>query len=55
MNFLIITKNSNGSFTIKDSISNTQATYYFYNEKQAIQQHRKNINIRYKHLTKIYI
>lgn len=55
MKFLIISKNINGSITIKDTITDIQVTYYFYSEKQAIAQHRQNMNIRYKHFEKIYI
>lgn len=55
MKYLIISKNLNGSITLKDSITDIQATYYGYSENQAIKQHRNNMNIKYKHLEKIYI
>lgn len=53
--YLIITRNRNGSFTIKDTITDIQVTYYDYTLKQAEKKHRENMNIRYKHLTKIFI
>jgi hypothetical protein len=55
MKFLTIQKNRNGSISIKDSIFNEWKTYYFYTEKQAIQQHRKNNNLQRLHFTKIYL
>jgi hypothetical protein len=55
MNFLAITKNANGSYTIKDTITDKTLTYYFCSERDAIKQHRCNMNIRYKHLIKIYL
>jgi hypothetical protein len=53
--YLIITKNLNGSYTIKDTITDIQATYYGYTLKQAEQKHRINMNIRYKHFTRIFL
>ena len=52
-NYLIITKNLNGSFTVKDSITETKTTYYFRSERAAIAAHRKNTNTQGRHFTKI--
>jgi hypothetical protein len=53
--YLYITKNRNGSFTIKDSVTDIQVTYYFNTERGAIAKHRKNTNIQRRHFTKIYL
>lgn len=53
--YLYITKNKNGSYTIKDSVTDIQVTYYFYSERAAIAKHRKNMNIQRRHFTKIYL
>jgi hypothetical protein len=55
MNFLTITKNANGSYTIKDSITDKAFTYYFCSEREAIKQHRENTNTQKKHFTKIHL
>ena len=55
MNFLTITKNMNGSYTIKDTITDKTFTYYFCSERDAINQHRINTNTQKKHFTKIYL
>ena len=52
-NYLIITKNLNGSFTIKDSITETKTTYYFRSERAAITEHRKNTGTQGRRFVKI--
>lgn len=54
MNFLTIEKTRIGYY-VKDTISNIKLHYVGYTEKNAIKEHRNNMNIRYKHFTKIYI
>ena len=53
--YLIIDKNVNGGIKIKDTITDIAVTYYNYSEREAIKKHRCNMNIRYKHLIKIYL
>ncbi len=53
--YLIIDKNANGGIKIKDTITDIAVTYYNYSEREAIRKHRNNMNIKYKHLTKIYL
>ena len=53
--YLIIDKNANGGIKIKDTITDIAVTYYNYSEREAIKKHRCNMNIKYKHLTKIYL
>lgn len=53
--YLFITRNRNGSVTIKDSATDTQATYYFMSERAAIQEHRKSTNTQNRRFTKIYL
>ncbi len=53
--YLIITKNRNGSFTIKDTVNYIPVTYYFSNERTAIAKHRKDMNIQRQHFIKIYL
>jgi hypothetical protein len=53
--YLFITKNHNGSYTIKDSVTDIQVTYYDYTLRQAIKKHRQNMNIQRRHFTKIYL
>lgn len=56
INFLTIEKHfPRGGITIRDSITGAKTTYYGYTEKQAIKQHRRTMDLRYKHFTKIYI
>lgn len=55
MNFLMILKNRNGSFAIKDSITDTTMVYYFCTLNQAIKLHRQNNGLKYKHFTKIFL
>ena len=55
MQFLTITKNHNGSYTIKDSITEIMVTYYGYSLNNAIKRHRENNNIKNKHFTKIIL
>ena len=52
--YLIIDKITAG-YKIKDSITNNYILYSGYTLKQAIQQHRKKFNLKYKHLEIIYI
>ncbi len=55
MDFLIITKNKNGSVTIKDDATGEKMTYYFCSVDNAIKEHRKNFGLKYKHFTKIFL
>ena len=55
MKYLTINKNLNGSYTIKDSITDIMVTYYGYSLNNAIKKHRNNMNIKYKHFTKIIL
>ena len=52
-NYMIITKNINGSFTITDTLTNTKITYYFRSERAAIAEHRKNTGTQGRHFIKI--
>jgi hypothetical protein len=54
MKYLIIEKTIQG-YRIKDSITDIQAHYIGYSLNGAIKQHRNNMNIKYKHLTKIFL
>ena len=54
MKYLIIEKTIQG-WRIQDSITDIQAHYIGYSLKEAIKKHRNNMNIKYKHLEKIYI
>lgn len=54
MKFLTIEKTLQG-YRIKDSITDIQSHYIGYTLRQAIKKHRENMNIKYKHLTKIFI
>jgi hypothetical protein len=53
--YLFITKNRNGSITIKDSITDRPVTYYFSSERAAIKNHRESTNTKNQHFTKIYL
>ncbi len=53
--YLFITKNHNGSYTIKDSVTDIQVTYYGFPLRKAIAKHRKNMNIQRRHFIKIYL
>ena len=55
MKYLIINKNRNGSYTIKDEITFNIVTYYGYSLNNAIKEHRKNNGLSYKHFTKIIL
>ena len=55
MKYLTINKNFNGSYTIKDSVTDIMVTYYGYSLNNAIKKHRSNMNIKYKHFTKIIL
>ena len=55
MDYLIITKNHNGSITIKDTITDKAITYYFATVKQAEQRHRNFIGLKHKRLQRIYM
>lgn len=52
--YLIIEKTRIG-YKIKDSINNQYITYCDYTLQQAIINHRKRFNLKYKHFEKIYI
>jgi hypothetical protein len=53
--YLFITKNRNGSVTIRDTITDLEITYYFYSERDAIRKHRKQFNLERKRFAKIYL
>jgi hypothetical protein len=53
--YLFITRNRNGSVTIRDTVTDSAITYYFCSERAAIKSHRENMNIKNKHFTKIYL
>lgn len=55
MEYLIITKNRNGSVTIKDTITNKTMTYYFSTVKQAEKRHRNWLNLKNKRFEKIFL
>lgn len=55
MQFLTINKNLNGSYTIKDDVTGEKMTYYFTSMNQAIKEHRKKFNLKYKHFEKIIL
>lgn len=52
--YLIIQKNSNGSVTIKDTVTNNKMTYYFYSVENAIKKHRENFNLQRLKFERIY-
>lgn len=54
MKFLIIEKTIQ-RYRIKDSITDIQAHYIGYSLNGAIKKHRNNMNIKYKHFTKIFL
>ena len=49
MKFIIISKNKNGSYTIKSDIYEP-LTFYGYSKKEALKQFRKINNLKYKRL-----
>jgi hypothetical protein len=53
--YLYITKNRNGSYTIKDSVTDTKTTYYFLPERAAIKKHRQSTGTARQRFTKIYL
>jgi hypothetical protein len=55
MEYLIITKNRNGSVTIKDTITNKTMNYHFATVKQAEQRHRGFLNLKNKRFEKIFV
>jgi hypothetical protein len=55
MEYLIITKNQNGSVTIKDTITNKTMNYYFATIKQAEKRHRNFMNLKNKKFERIYL
>lgn len=48
MKFLIVRYNRNGSLTLSDDISGQKCTFFGYNERDAIREHRRATNTRYK-------
>ena len=54
MSYLIIEKTRVGYY-IKDSITNIRLHYVGYCERNAIKEHRKQMQVQNKHFTKIYI
>lgn len=55
MEYLIITKNKNGSVTIKDTITDKTINYYFATVKQAEQRHRNFMNLKNKKFERIFL
>ena len=55
MEYLFITKNRNGSVTIKDTITNKTMNYYFATVKQAEQRHRGFMGLKNKRFEKIFL
>ena len=53
--YFIIQKNTNGSFTIKDTVTNNRSTYYFYSLENAIKKHRQNFNLQRLKFERIYL
>jgi hypothetical protein len=53
--YLIITKNRNGSVTIKDTITNKTMNYYFATVKQAEKRHRNFMDLKSKRFEKIFL
>lgn len=53
--YLFITKNRNGSTTIRDTVTDVKITYYFRSERNAIRKHRQQFNLQRKQFTKIYL
>ena len=53
--YFIIQKNSNGSITIEDNVTNNKMTYYFYTLENAIKEHRKNFKLQHLKFERIYI
>jgi hypothetical protein len=53
--YMIITKNRNGSVTIRDTVTDLEITYYFHRERDAIRKHRQQFNLQRKRFTKIYL
>jgi hypothetical protein len=54
MKYLVIEHTAQG-WRIKDSITDIQVHYIGYTLRQAERKHRDNMNIRYKHMEKIFI
>jgi hypothetical protein len=54
MKYLVIERTPQG-WRIKDSITDIQVHYIGYTLRQAERKHRDNMNIRYKHMEKIFI
>lgn len=53
--YLFITKNRNGSITIRDTVTDLEITYYFHSERGAIRKHREQFGLQRKRFTKIYL
>jgi hypothetical protein len=54
MEYLIIEHTPQG-LRIKDSITDIQVHYIGYTLRQAERKHRDNMNIRYRHMEKIFV
>jgi hypothetical protein len=55
MEYLFITKNRNGSVTIKDTVTNKTMNYYFASVKQAEKRHRNFMDLKNKRFEKIFL
>ena len=55
MEYLFITKNRNGSVTIKDTVTNKTMNYYFATVKQAEKRHRNFMDLKNKRFEKIFL
>ena len=55
MEYLIITKNSNGSITIKDTITDKTMTYWFATVERAEQRHRNFTGLKNKKFERIFL
>lgn len=54
MDYFVITKNKNGSLTIRDS-KGRHCTYLYYTKKDAIQKFRNDNGYKYKKIEYIYL
>lgn len=55
MNKYLTIERARQGYFIHDDISGRRIYYIGYTLKQAIKKHRENMNIKYKHLTKIFL
>ena len=55
MEYLIITKNKNGSISTKDTITNKTINHYFSTIRNAEQRHRNWLNLKNKRFEKIFL